>query len=1431
MKTQLPSLSGTCDPLELTVRQMLYDVEVLLQNGIGENDAMKMYLDARKSLAKLKWNVVMAERLAYSVDENGITRKNLLLQILPVSSEILEDKFHAIGMLLMEKTWKKIMTAENAKEVWDISVLVNYIKCLPTNEAWNLYVEKRKSNLKEIADSSISLAQFSETAALFLRADLNIICTECEGTLISSFVWNEPIKDVAQRLSFLFDQAYGPALKYILVRVVSQLTTDVNAWMHQNPTTSTNARPQVNFGDQRFLMNKERSREYRYAYKPHQVTTPQNQTAIVSSMARLNVRLNSISASRSSLSLHNNKEKGPKLMVLVADPTTYGIWRLIQIERSSFGEGLTPPSLHRCLYVFFDELQSVSAFCKRKNKYEFCVGWNVLACIKGSSGHYWANASIDCVKSEDSTCIVKIMSTSKLHDIPLSIEQHIRIAPYDSRCRIHSGQRWINLIEDLNCTINNMTHQLSPSIDILSLQNCLWHTVSPALQPADYIFSRYLRTVLHFARTTTKAIIPTASTLGHFELSGLYSITRIISNTPTEKPQFDDYTLRAQAETFAVILRDVADSLQVWVVSGGYMEILRLYAQVFHEEIMMFASTLTTHLTENNLTVDIMIEGSVGLTLLLNAWRTTRRQLQTNGDGTAMHWTIETLDKIERTLESMIAMTLHYIFTRITQETTSIYLPNIVEHAWQSTKPYFSDSRVTSGAQAAGFRLNRVVLRLITSSTMTSEQPFAQTYLIDLCGSLCLHTTNALAELYTSITPSRGRLDQYRLDSLYIIMDIYSSLKATFELGASTGNLWMKQCSVILFDWLTRLAILFAPVNLVASHISRTSSVKKSIPGAMGAFAALDLQMKDIASTLGENSARGSMRYPWHLHCVVPFESIPNLCKLELQWRVILEHSSLSRQETIHWVHRRREFLSDEFPLLTAAELETKKVLQANVLSYGSLISQLGFCSGLNPWTSVWQYDYGQYAPGPRAAHTLVMSNTDEMIVYGGIGDDEESVYDDVWKFNLTAQLWKKLYPQNAQQPRKRFHHTATMRESHSEMYIFGGMSVSRSSNTSALRYSQNNDLWRLQLGIEPPQWIREPCMNQDQPSNRSEATAVTYQDQMYLFGGIHYDSTNGNGQSQDFNDIWTFDYQTKKWTQLVLGAQTLPPARFSHTANKITIDGSDYMVLFGGRCLTKDDGWALLGDTWLFSFRTSTWKQVQIEPAFKRAYTSMVTVNNTMWLFGGYFKSDYSTNGYVYDDTILATLSNATLTQYYKNNESEDGKELPSVRYLHRAVEYQGKMVIYGGRFQRALGDIWVQELNTSLFHPVTDVHELERSDMNALYIVCVLFAVFTMLFVFTLVRFRIQYIYPDTRTQPLPVRRGLTNERLLELKTRKYQATSESTLTSPDMCPICLADYSGEDDIRELPCKHIFHVQCIDEWLKKNKTCPMCKLDIEAV
>lgn len=57
------------------------------------------------------------------------------------------------------------------------------------------------------------------------------------------------------------------------------------------------------------------------------------------------------------------------------------------------------------------------------------------------------------------------------------------------------------------------------------------------------------------------------------------------------------------------------------------------------------------------------------------------------------------------------------------------------------------------------------------------------------------------------------------------------------------------------------------------------------------------------------------------------------------------------------------------------------------------------------------------------------------------------------------------------------------------------------------------------------------------------------------------------------------------------------------------------------------------------------------------------------------------------------------------------------------------------------------------------------------------------------------------------------------------------KATITQEDVdgqgqCAVCFDDYKvNEQDVRKLPCTHLFHEKCIFPWLKNNATCPVCR------
>lgn len=89
-----------------------------------------------------------------------------------------------------------------------------------------------------------------------------------------------------------------------------------------------------------------------------------------------------------------------------------------------------------------------------------------------------------------------------------------------------------------------------------------------------------------------------------------------------------------------------------------------------------------------------------------------------------------------------------------------------------------------------------------------------------------------------------------------------------------------------------------------------------------------------------------------------------------------------------------------------------------------------------------------------------------------------------------------------------------------------------------------------------------------------------------------------------------------------------------------------------------------------------------------------------------------------------------------------------------------------------------------------------------------------------------------------------GLTHETIEENTTRsRYSISARRNQTATaetgegeegmrdddrEQCTICLMDFENGVDIRTLPCNHIFHMECVDQWLKSSNKCPVCRIEV---
>lgn len=73
----------------------------------------------------------------------------------------------------------------------------------------------------------------------------------------------------------------------------------------------------------------------------------------------------------------------------------------------------------------------------------------------------------------------------------------------------------------------------------------------------------------------------------------------------------------------------------------------------------------------------------------------------------------------------------------------------------------------------------------------------------------------------------------------------------------------------------------------------------------------------------------------------------------------------------------------------------------------------------------------------------------------------------------------------------------------------------------------------------------------------------------------------------------------------------------------------------------------------------------------------------------------------------------------------------------------------------------------------------------------------------------------------------RGLSANAIASLPSVSY-TNKAGQEDNNDQCVICRLDYEDGDTLSILPCKHMYHNECINKWLQINKVCPVCSVEV---
>ncbi|KAG1757769.1 hypothetical protein EDB19DRAFT_1891465 [Suillus lakei] len=239
----------------------------------------------------------------------------------------------------------------------------------------------------------------------------------------------------------------------------------------------------------------------------------------------------------------------------------------------------------------------------------------------------------------------------------------------------------------------------------------------------------------------------------------------------------------------------------------------------------------------------------------------------------------------------------------------------------------------------------------------------------------------------------------------------------------------------------------------------------------------------------------------------------------------------------------------------------------------------------------------GGEIPSPRVGHASAIVSS-VLIVWGGdtktdpSSDQTEKQDDGLYLLNLVSREWTRV-AMHGPAPAGRYGHAVTMVGT--KFFVFGGQ----------VDGEFLNDLWSFDLNTLRTTTTWEQCQpaGAARPAHRTGHACVTYQDRIIVFGGT-------DGQYH-YNDTWSFDTNTKTWSELqCIGF--IPSPREGHAAAVV----DDVIYIFGGRGVDGKD----LGDLAAFKMSNQRWYMFQnMGPAPSgRSGHAMASMGTRVFVLGG---------------------------------------------------------------------------------------------------------------------------------------------------------------------------------------------------------------------
>ncbi|KAF5861534.1 hypothetical protein ETB97_012860 [Aspergillus alliaceus] len=229
-----------------------------------------------------------------------------------------------------------------------------------------------------------------------------------------------------------------------------------------------------------------------------------------------------------------------------------------------------------------------------------------------------------------------------------------------------------------------------------------------------------------------------------------------------------------------------------------------------------------------------------------------------------------------------------------------------------------------------------------------------------------------------------------------------------------------------------------------------------------------------------------------------------------------------------------------------------------------------GFDPSASTWSQVKPADPHSPYPVGRSYHTLTTNGKDTIFLHAGCS--EKGRLCDLWAFNIFTRQWRVLSP--APKPERG---GTSIVYAEGKLFRMNGFDGKTEQGGALDVYDPETNVWGTipyqADGISGPSARSVSCLLSLKVSGKP--SLVT------MFGEHDPSSLGHQGAGKMLSDVWIFDIESQKWTEVRMDANNAPQGRGWFDADVTTAASQPSIIVQGGLAESNDR----LGDMWRLDF------------------------------------------------------------------------------------------------------------------------------------------------------------------------------------------------------------------------------------------------------